>query len=91
MHAFFTLYFFRHTMTDPATIEREVDFAVITHIGAGRPGDVLEQPINQPVTLRCPTSGITEETTQWRRVVEDSTGCFVEQPITDMTNGFTIT
>ena len=42
------------------------------------------------VTLRCPTSGITEEVTEWRRVIEDSTGCLVEVPITGTTNGFTL-
>lgn len=74
---------------DPAKIDRLIGFGVGNddHIGAGRPGDVVV-PTMQSVTLRCPTSGITEEMTEWRRVVEDSTGCLVEQTITDMTDGF---
>jgi hypothetical protein len=60
------------------------------HLGAGRPGDVVVGTVDTPAFLRCPTSGIPDETTEWRRVVEDSTGCFVEQPISDMTDGFSV-
>ena len=76
----------------PARIDRLVQFGVgeMDHIGAGRPEDVVVGPDNLPVTLRCPTSGITEETTGWRRVIEDGTGCLVEEPITMSGNGFTI-
>ena len=63
----------------------------MAHIGAGRPEDILLGIANTAVTLRCPTSGITDETTVWRRVMEDSTGCLVEETITSMTNGFTVT
>ena len=49
--------------------------------------------VNMPVTLRCPTSGIPDEMTEWRRVVEDMDGCFIEEPImeSDLTDGITIT
>ena len=78
-------------IADPANIDRLVGLGGGMDVyGAGRPGDVVVRPNNLPVTLRCPTSGITEETTGWRRVIEDNTGCLVEEPITMDGNGFTI-
>ena len=76
---------------DPAEIDRTVPFIDPDHLGAGRPEDVVVGTIDTPETLRCPTSGIPDETTQWWRVVEDSTGCFIEQPISSSTDGFTVT
>ena len=50
-------------------------------LGAGRLDGVAVRAPNTTVTLRCPTTGITDETTTWNRVVEDATGCLVEVPI----------
>ena len=70
---------------DPARIDRRVDIGDVD-IGAGRAEDVILRANGTDVRLRCPTSGITEETTSWRRIVQTSDGCLVESSIGDLSD-----
>lgn len=71
-------------ITDPARIIRVGDLPDMAFIGAGRPMEVVQRNNGSTVTLRCPTTGITEETTVWRRITENSEGCLVETELTDL-------
>lgn len=71
------------SFADPARIDRVSDLG-LNEIGAGRPVDRVQRANGSTVVLRCPTTGIPEETTMWYRVTEDSRGCFVETLISDL-------
>ena len=85
--------FWTYNYADPAEIDRTIGFVDPGHLGAGRPDDVRVGTVDTAVTLRCPTSGIPDEMTEWWRVVEDMNGKLIEEVISrsDTTDGFTIT
>ena len=69
---------------DPARIVRMGVPLPQGHLGAGQFEMAIQRDNDTTVVLRCPTSGITEETTSWRRIVENSDGCLVEVAIEDL-------